>query len=136
MNGKTSRSEGVTLIGLTLALCLAASPGIARAQVTRQPTTHVATPPSPQALQAMVNPLQSRVEKLEQEVKRLEAALESLRLTVKANQQAYAQHKHTVPGFGILSAKSIYPQTPVSVDTQLLFTCPSCSKTALSGSPQ
>lgn len=136
MSWKTSRSEGVILIGVTLALCLAASPGRSSAQVTRQPTTHVATPPSPQTLQAMVNPLQGRVEKLEQKVKRLEAALESLRLTVKANQQTYAQHKHTVPGFGILSAKAVYPQTPVSVDTQLLFTCPSCSKTSLSGPPQ
>lgn len=83
-----------------------------------------------------VNPLQGRVEKLEQEVKRLEAALESLRLTVKANQQAYAQHKHTVPGFGVTSAKTIYPGTQVTDDTLVAITCSVCSKTALSGPPQ
>lgn len=123
---------------LLLAICvgLLAGPGAARAQVQRQTTSQIASPPSPEAVDAMVNPLKGRVEQLEKEVQRLEAALESLRLSVKANQAAYAQHKHSVPGFGVTSAKTIYPGTAVTDDTLVAITCSSCSKTALSGPPQ
>ena len=124
------------LLLLAIAVGLPAGSGTAHAQVQRHATNQIANPPGPQAVEAMVNPLKGRVEQLEQEVKRLEAALESLRLTVKANQQNYAQHKHQVPGFGVTSAKTIYPGTPASDGTLLAFTCPSCSKTALSGPPQ
>ena len=123
---------------LLLAICvgLLAGPGAARAQVQRQTTSQIASPPSPEAVDAMVNPLKGRVEQLEKEVQRLEAALETLRLSVKANQAAYAQHKHSVPGFGVTSAKTIYPGTAVTDDTLVAITCSSCSKTALSGPPQ
>jgi multidrug resistance efflux pump len=84
----------------------------------------------------MVNPLKSRVEHLEQEVKRLQAALESLRLTVKANQQQYAQHSHRVPYFGVVTAKSIYPGTPVSDGTLVAIQVPGGMKTTNSGPPE
>ncbi|HKY61634.1 MAG TPA: hypothetical protein VJP59_11550 [Gemmatimonadota bacterium] len=137
MSRKTSGRMGVMHFALlALVASIFASPGMARGQVTRQPTNHVANPPSPQAIQAMANPLQGRVEKLEQEVKRLEAALESLRLTVKANQQQYAKHSHRIPYFGVLSAKSIYPGTPVSDGTLVAIQVPGGLKSTNSGPPE
>ncbi len=134
---KTSKGMGVTHIALlALVAGLVASPGMARGQVTRQPTNQVASPPSLQAIQAMANPLQGRVERLEQEVKRLEAALESLRLTVKANQQQYAQHTHRIPYFGVTTAKSIYPGTPVSDGTLVAIQVPGGLKSTNSGPPE
>ena len=84
----------------------------------------------------MVNPLKSRVEQLEQEVKRLEAALGSLRLSMKANQEQFPKHRHPIPSFGVLNAKSIYTCTKVSDDTLVAITCGPCVKSGLSGPPE
>lgn len=137
----TGKRLGIQHAGLAALLVVAtgllAGPGTAEAQVQRgQPTTHVAGPPNPQVLEAMVNPLQARVQSLEQEVKRLEAALESLRLSMKANQEQFAKHQHRIPNFGVLNAKSIYPGTNVSDDTLVAVTCGPCVKSGLSGPPE
>lgn len=121
---------------LTLAAGLVGNPNTAGAQVQRQPTSQIANPPSPQMIEAMVNPLQARVESLEQDVKRLEAALQSLQLSMKASQDKYAKHQHGIPYFGVLNAKSIYPGTNVSDDTLVAVTCGPCVKSGLSGPPE
>lgn len=129
-------TSGSTVVLLAISVGLLAGPAVARAQIQRQTTSQIASPPSPQAVDAMVNPLKGRVEQLEKEVKRLEAALESLRLTVKANQQQYAQHSHRVPYFGVTTAKSIYPGTPVSDGTLVAIQVPGGMKSTNSGPPE
>lgn len=126
----------LSVLMLATAAGLLAGPRAAGAQVQRQPTSQIASPPSPQMIDAMVNPLQARVESLEQDVKRLEAALQSLQLSVKASQEKYAKHQHGIPYFGVLNAKSIYPGTNVSDDTLVAVTCGPCVKSGLSGPPE
>ena len=115
------------IVLIALATGLLAAP--AMAQVDRQPTTYVTSPPSLQSTEG-------RVQQLEQEVKRLQAALESLRLTVNANQQQYAKHYHDIPYFGVTSAKTIYPGTPVSPGTLVAIQVPGGVKTTGTGPPK
>jgi TolA-binding protein len=128
------RESAIVLLALSAILLV--TPRRAEAQVQRQPTSQVAVPPNPQAVDAMVNPLKGRVEQLEQEVRRLEGALESLRLTVNANQKQYAQHSHRIPYFGVTTAKTIYPGTPASDGTLVAIQVPGGLKTTSSGPPE
>jgi hypothetical protein len=69
------------------------------------------------------------VQDLRAEIEKLQAGLESL-------QQTYAQHQHSIPYFGVTSAKTIYPGTPASDDTLVAISCQPCKKTSLSGPPE
>ena len=121
---------------LTLLAASWAAPDLARAQVSRRADAQVVATPELAATQAAIDPLKSEVQALRVEVDRLQAALASLRLTVQANQQEYASHQHSVPYFGLTSAKSICPDTPVLDSTLVAMTAPGVAKSTLSGPPE
>jgi hypothetical protein len=141
------------LMGI-LAAVLLFEAEVARAQV-RQPTptpapaamspTPSPTAPAPAPTQnfAQIDPqLLTLIDPLKVEVQNLRAEIESLRAQVaklegelQSLRQVHAQHKHSIPYFGVTSAKTIYPGTPASDDTLVAFTCQPCMKTGLSGPP-
>jgi uncharacterized protein YlxW (UPF0749 family) len=107
-----------------------------QAQVQRQPTAAASAQVAPGAIQAPIDPLKAEVQQLRAEVNRLHAALESLRLTVNANYAAYLKHHHKIPSYGIVSAKTICPNTQVDDKTMLVFTVANQHVTGPSGPPE
>lgn len=126
-----------TLVALAVvSMASFAGAGPVRAQVQGRADAQVVPAPELAAIQATVDPLKSEVQALRVDVERLQAALASLRLTVQANHQQYASHQHAVPYFGLTSAKSICPDTPVLDSTLIAMTAPGVTKTTLSGPPE
>jgi hypothetical protein len=79
---------------------------------------------------------QVEVQNLRAEVNRLHAALESLRLTVNANHAEYIKHRHGVASYGIVTAKSICPNTPANDGTMLVFTTAGGPTKGRTGTPE
>jgi hypothetical protein len=111
-----------TLLPLAVAAALVSQVPLLRAQVQRQPSGGSSVQLDPNAVRAIVDPLKVEVQNLRAEVSRLHAALESLRLTVNANHAEYIKHRHGVASYGIVTAKSICPNTPANDGTMLVFT--------------
>ena len=107
-----------------------------QAQVQRQAGAGTSAQIAPGTVQVPVDPLKVEVEQLRTEVNRLHAALESLRLTVNANQAAYAKHRHAVADYGVVSAKTICPNTQVSDNTMVVFAVANQHPKGLSGPPE
>ena len=123
-----------------LSLAFAASALIggaeAQAQVQRQPSPATSGQVAPGAIQTPIDPLKAEVQQLRAEVNRLHAALESLRLTVNANEAAYVKHSHRIPSYGVVTAKTICPTTQVDDKTMLVFTVANQHSKGLSGPPE
>jgi uncharacterized protein YlxW (UPF0749 family) len=107
-----------------------------QAQVQRQPTAATSAQVASGAIQTPIDPLKAEVQQLRAEVNRLHAALESLRLTVNANQAAYMKHHHEIPSYGVVSAKTICPNTQVDPRTLIVFDIAGMKNTGFSGPPE
>jgi hypothetical protein len=126
----------LTPLPLTVAAALFSSVSPLRAQVQRQPSGVTSVQPDPNAVRAFVDPLKVEVQNLRAEVNRLHAALESLRLTVTANHAEYIKHRHGVASYGIVTAKSICPNTPAIDGTMLVFTTSGGPTKGQTGTPE
>lgn len=113
-----------------------ASPAQAQRQPAPPPRAGTTVQLDTTAAQTLITPLQAEVETLRIEVRRLKGALESLRLTVNANHQAYAKHRHAVAKYGIVTAKSICPDSPAIDGTMLAFTTAAGPVKGHSGPPE
>lgn len=107
-----------------------------QAQVQRQAGSATSAQIAPRAVQTPIDPLKVEVEQLRVEVNRLHAALESLRLTVNANQAAYAKHRHEVANYGVVSAKTVCPNTQMADNIMLVFKVANLNPKGLSGLPE
>lgn len=106
------------------------------AQVQRLSGGTMTAQVDPNAVRAIVDPLKVEVQNLRAEVSRLHAALESLRLTVNANHAEYIKHRHGVASHGIVTAKSICPNTPANDGTMLVFTTVGGPTKGRTGTPE
>ena len=102
-------------------------------RASRAGTTVQVDPVNPQPT---INPLEAEVASLRAEVRRLQGALGSLRLTVNANHGTYLKHRHGVASYGIVTAKSICPDTPAIDGTMLAFTTSGGPTKGKSGPPE
>jgi hypothetical protein len=126
----------LTLVSLAAAGALFSNVSLLRAQVQRQPSGGTAVQFDPNAVRAIVDPLKVEVQNLRVEVSRLHAALESLRLTVNANHAEYIKHRHGVASYGIVTARSICPNTPANDGTMLVFTTSGGPTNGRTGTPE
>jgi uncharacterized protein YlxW (UPF0749 family) len=126
------------IIRLSLALGMSAliCGAEAQAQVQRQPGTVTSAQAAPGTMTAPIDPLKAEVQQLRGEVNRLQAALASLRLTVNANQAAFQKHHHEIPSYGVVSAKTICPNTQVDPKTLIVFDIAGMKNTGFSGPPE
>ena len=125
-----------TLVPLAVAAALFGQVRLLGAQVQRQPSGATAVQADPNAVRVIVDPLKAEVQSLRAEVNRLHAALESLRLTVSANHAEYIKHRHGVASYGIVTAKSICPNTPAIDGTMLVFTTSGGPTKGRTGTPE
>ena len=124
------------LVSLIAAGLLAGAPSLqAQARVSAPPGASVERLDAT-AAQRPAKSLQVEVEELRGQVKRLQAALASLALTVKANQDAYAKHRHGVASYGMTNVKSIVPNSPAIEGTMLVMTTAAGPTTGLTGLPE
>jgi hypothetical protein len=124
------------LVVLAVAVALLGQVHLLGAQVQRQPGGGTAVQADPNAVRVIVDPLKVEVQSLRAEVNRLHAALESLRLTVSANHAEYIKHRHGVASYGIVTAKSICPNTPAIDGTMLVFTTSGGPPKGRTGTPE
>ncbi len=115
--------RGARLVSpLLIAIGLSATASPASAQVQRSAGNEGTVQAAPNALRLPADPLQTEVKALRIQVDRLEGALQSLRATLRTHQEAYAKHRHGIPSYGIVTAKSICPDTPAIEGTMLVYT--------------
>jgi hypothetical protein len=126
----------LALLSLALVMTALTPCSEAQAQVQRQSGGTMSAQVDPNAVRTAIDPLKAEVLALRTEVNRLHAALESLRLTVNANQAAYVKHRHGVASYGVTSAKTICPNTPVIDGTMVVIAVANQHPTALSGPPE
>ena len=124
------------LASLVVAGALACAPSL-QAQAPRQARTGAPIERlDATAAQRPTKSLQVELEALRGEVRRLQAALASLTLTVKANQDAYAKHRHGVASYGMTNVKSIVPNSPAIEGTMLVLTTAAGPTKGLTGLPE